>query len=127
MARFNEVVNHPDNGTVDVGPGLRWDNVYNALNGTGVNVVGGRVSGVGVAGFALGGGYSYKTAQYGITLDNIASFELVLPNGTITTVTPESEPDLWFGVRVCCLPVLWLHMIYYLASSRVDSITLSVE
>jgi FAD/FMN-containing dehydrogenase len=37
--------------------------------------------------------------QYGLTIDNMAAFELVLPNGTITTVTESSE-DLWFALRV---------------------------
>lgn len=31
-------------------------------------------------------------------MDNIAAFELVLPNGTVTTVTEEDE-DLWFALR----------------------------
>ena len=44
-------------------------------------------------------GYSWKTNQYGLTIDNIESFELVLPNGTIETVTSKNE-DLWFGLRV---------------------------
>jgi FAD/FMN-containing dehydrogenase len=44
-------------------------------------------------------GYSFKTSQYGLTVDNIARFELVLPNGTITNVTSNDE-DLWFGLRV---------------------------
>ena len=56
MSRFNETkVNYKD-GTVEVGPGLTWDKVYTALNSTGVNVIGGRVPGVGVAGLTLGGG-----------------------------------------------------------------------
>ena len=44
-------------------------------------------------------GYSFKTNQYGLTVDNIARFEIVLPNGSITSVTSEDE-DLWFGLRV---------------------------
>jgi FAD/FMN-containing dehydrogenase len=44
-------------------------------------------------------GYSFKTSQYGLTVDNIVRFELVLPNGTITNVTSKDE-DLWFGLRV---------------------------
>jgi FAD/FMN-containing dehydrogenase len=56
MTRFNQVFVNEADSTVEVGAGLTWDSVYQALNGTGLNVVGGRVSGVGVAGFALGGG-----------------------------------------------------------------------
>jgi len=44
-------------------------------------------------------GYSFKTSQYGLTVDNIARYELVLPNGIITSVTSKDE-DLWFGLRV---------------------------
>ena len=44
-------------------------------------------------------GYSYKSSQYGLTVDNIAEYELVLPNGTVTYVTSKDK-DLWFGLRV---------------------------
>lgn len=58
MARFNGVTYNSDSQTVDIGTGLIWDDVYSALEPYGVNVVGGRVTGVGVAGFTLGGGKS---------------------------------------------------------------------
>jgi hypothetical protein len=44
-------------------------------------------------------GYSYKSSQYGMTVDNIAGYELVLPNGTVKYVTSKDK-DLWFGLRV---------------------------
>lgn len=47
MTRFNNVTLSDDKSSVDVGAGLVWDAVYEALDGTGVNIVGGRVSGVG--------------------------------------------------------------------------------
>ena len=56
MARFNKTKVNLEDGTVEVGPGLTWAQVYAALNSTGVNVVGGRLASVGVAGFTLGGG-----------------------------------------------------------------------
>lgn len=56
MYRFSEVNYDPDNNVAEVGAGLIWDDVYAALEPYAVNVVGGRVSGVGVAGFTLGGG-----------------------------------------------------------------------
>jgi len=42
-------------------------------------------------------GYSYKSNQYGLAIDNVAGYELVLPNGTIKHVTPthqEKPPTL---------------------------------
>ena len=56
MARFNEVVYDSSSSTVQVGTGLIWDEVYAELEQHEVIVIGGRVSGVGVAGFSLGGG-----------------------------------------------------------------------
>jgi len=56
MIRFNETNVDTTCGTVEVGAGLTWDQVYAALEPTGVNVVGGRIPGVGVAGLTLGGG-----------------------------------------------------------------------
>lgn len=56
MYRFSEVNYDATAQTVDVGSGLIWDDVYAALAPHNVNVVGGRVTGVGVAGFTLGGG-----------------------------------------------------------------------
>ena len=43
--------------------------MYAALEKHNVNVVGGRVTGVGVGGFVLGGGYSWLSNQYGFVLD----------------------------------------------------------
>ncbi|KAH9990421.1 FAD-binding domain-containing protein [Russula vinacea] len=98
MSRFNETKLSLTSGTVEVGAGLTWDQVYEVLEPTGVNVVGGRVSGIGVAGLTLGGGYSYLSSQHGLTLDNVAGYELVLPNGTVSIVTSDDD-DLWFGLR----------------------------
>ena len=44
-------------------------------------------------------GYSFQTNRYGLTIDNIVGYELVLPNGTVMNLTPEND-DLWFGLRV---------------------------
>lgn len=121
MSRFSEVTYDAKKQTVVVGAGLVWDDVYAALAPHGVTVVGARVSGVGVAGFALGGGqypslvwrlylfanimclcagYSWKTNQYGLTLDTIVAYELVKTNGQVVQVTAQSDPDLFFALRV---------------------------
>ena len=56
LSRFNETKVNITSGTVEVGAGLTWDQVYVALEPTAVNVIGGRIPGVGVAGLTLGGG-----------------------------------------------------------------------
>ncbi|TEY82791.1 hypothetical protein BOTCAL_0027g00290 [Botryotinia calthae] len=98
LARLTQVTLSEDLSTVELGTGNHWTDVYSALDGTGVNVVGGRVIGPGVGGFSLGGGYSWLTNQYGLTCDTVVSFNLVLPNGTITKVD-SSNPDLFFALK----------------------------
>jgi hypothetical protein len=44
-------------------------------------------------------GYSFKSSQYGLAVDNVVGYELVLPNGTVINVT-SNDVDLWFGLRV---------------------------
>ena len=98
MTRFNRTVYNETTSTAIIGTGQIWDEVYATLAPYNVNVVGGRVTGVGVAGFTLGGGYSWISNQYGLTIDNVVSYELVLPNGTVTTVT-SANPDLFFALK----------------------------
>lgn len=76
MSRFTQVTYHKDNQTVDLGAGQRWLAVYEALSPYNVTVVGGRVNSVGVAGLILGGGYSWKSSQYGLSIDNILEYEV---------------------------------------------------
>ena len=76
MRRFNKVIYHPNDKTVDVGAGLIWDEVYAALDPLNVTVTGGRLSGIGVAGLTLGCGYSYKTNQYGLAVDNMVEYQV---------------------------------------------------
>jgi len=117
LARLNQVTLSGDKNTVEIGTGLvstlcvshvwpdidcesmqRWTEVYDALDGSGVNVVGGRVIGPGVGGFTLGGGYSWLTDQYGLTCDTVEAFNLVLPNGSISKVD-SSQADLFFALK----------------------------
>ncbi|KAM3422292.1 hypothetical protein BST61_g2651 [Cercospora zeina] len=98
LQNLNEISLSQNGSTARIGFGNKWLDVYKKLEGSGRNVVGGRVPGPGVGGFTLGGGYSWKTNLYGLTIDTVKSFTLVCPNGTITTVD-QSRPDLFFALR----------------------------
>lgn len=100
MKGFQQVKLSSDKSYVDIGSGNIWDNVYQTLEGTGVNIVGGRVTGVGVGGFLTGGGgYSWKTNQYGLTVDTLQQADMVLPNGTLTTASATQNPDLFWAIK----------------------------
>jgi hypothetical protein len=59
MTRFNETRVNSMTRTVDVGAGLIWDQVYETLEPTGLNVVGGRIPNVGVLRFTCHDNYYY--------------------------------------------------------------------
>ncbi|KAM7192112.1 hypothetical protein V8F33_008537 [Rhypophila sp. PSN 637] len=99
MERMNQIILSADKKTVEVGFGNLWVDVYKAIESAGVNVVGGRVPGPGVGGFTLGGGYSWKTNQYGLTVDTVLSFDVVLPNGTFTRASASQNPDLFWALK----------------------------
>lgn len=68
LISFNEnlssVKRSDDGESFEVGAGARWGDVYKVGAETNQVAVGGRLSNIGVAGFTLGGGLSYYSAQY---------------------------------------------------------------
>ncbi|KAN0132341.1 FAD-binding domain containing protein [Lactarius tabidus] len=105
LARFNNITVDSIAGTVELGSVLTWDQIYTALDPTGVNDIGARLPGVGIAGVTLGGGERLSShssigcrSMILLSVDNVVSNDLVLPNGTITPVT-SNNTDLWFALR----------------------------
>ncbi|KAG1864797.1 FAD dependent oxidoreductase [Suillus subluteus] len=96
---FSQVIYDSNAQTVTIGMGLIWDDVYSQLQQYNVTVIGAKTTGVGIGGIVLGGGYSYLSNQYGLSVDNIVSFELVMPNDTVANITSSSSPDLFYGLR----------------------------
>ena len=90
MYRFSEVTYDEATENVVVGAGNVWDNVYATLEPLGRMVVGGRVSGVGVAGFTLGGGMCCELAFY---RKNLTLFEVTpgRPTSTASPLTPSKR------------------------------------
>ncbi|CAI7596704.1 unnamed protein product [Penicillium glandicola] len=81
--------------TAIIGPGLKWEEAQKGLAGTGRTIVGGRMGGVGVGGYMLGGGMSFLSTQYGWAANNVQDYEVVLANGTIVHATETENPDLF--------------------------------
>ena len=54
--------------------------------------------GPGVGGVSLGGGYAWQTNEHGLICDNVVEFNIVLPNGVITTVD-SSQTELFFALK----------------------------
>src|SRR5262245_5934086 len=59
----------------------------------------GTVSHTGVGGLTLGGGFGRVARRFGLALDNVRSAEIVTANGEILRVSPQENPELYWGVH----------------------------
>ncbi|KAH0433394.1 FAD binding domain protein [Colletotrichum camelliae] len=85
---------------VQLGPGLRWGEVYNALEPYDLAVAGGRVAPVGVPGLLLAGGIGFYSNKYGFSADTVSSYEVVLADGRIVNATASNEyGDLFWALK----------------------------
>ncbi|KAJ5121031.1 FAD linked oxidase N-terminal [Penicillium bovifimosum] len=96
---LDQVDYNPKDHTAIIGPGLTWEEAQKGLDGTGRTIVGGRMGGVGVGGYMLGGGMSFLSTQYGWAANNVIDFEVVLANGTIVHATETQHPDLFMSLK----------------------------
>lgn len=85
--------------TAIIGAGCRLGDIYATLGSKGVCVPGGSCPSVGIGGLTLGGGIGVLTRLHGLTCDSLLSADIVLPDGTLKTVSEESDPDLYWGLR----------------------------
>lgn len=84
---------------MDVGPGNNWYDVYSALEPYGRVCIGGRMKTIGVPGLSLIGGFHYFNNKYGYAMDNVISYDIVLGNGTLITVTRSAYSDLFWALK----------------------------
>ncbi|GLB13082.1 hypothetical protein AtubIFM61612_000481 [Aspergillus tubingensis] len=89
LSKFDHVKLSEDKSTADVGLGLRWLDVYKALDPYGLAVAGGRIPTVGVPGLLLGGGISFQNSQYGV----------VLADSSIVNANAQENPDLFWALK----------------------------
>jgi FAD/FMN-containing dehydrogenase len=88
----------PSERTATVQGGCTWGDVDHATHAFGLATVGGVLSTTGM-GLALGGGIGYLSRQYGLSVDNILSADLVLADGSFVTADEEENSDLFWAIR----------------------------
>jgi hypothetical protein len=90
---------------VHVEMGARWNDVYLYLmsSGSGLIPIGGGCPTVGIPGFMLGGGFSFVSRSYGMSIDNLISIGIVTADGEFRRVSENSKSkhdrDLFWACR----------------------------
>ena len=85
--------------TVVAGGGCTWGDVDHATHAFGMATPSGIISTTGVGGLTLGGGIGHFTRQFGLTIDNLLSVDMVLADGSFVTANADQNQDLFWAVR----------------------------
>lgn len=85
--------------TATVGPGCTFDLLNKTLDKMGLHVPGGECPDVCVAGYVQGGGYGFTSVTFGMSCDNVISFEVMLADGSIVMASESVNYDLWWALR----------------------------
>jgi FAD/FMN-containing dehydrogenase len=79
--------------------GVRLGDLDRATQPHGLAVPAGIVTTTGLAGLTLGGGIGWLMRKYGLTIDQLASVQVVTAGGELVTASEEENADLFWGVR----------------------------
>jgi hypothetical protein len=83
-----------------VGAGVTVQEVYRAAEAQDTTVQGGICESVGWAGgYLQGGGHNPLAGFYGMAVDSVLAFQVVLPSGLFVTASETSYPDLFWALR----------------------------
>lgn len=89
----------PEAKTVHVEAGCTWGEVDRETHAFGLATVSGIISTTGVGGLTLGGGHGYLSRNYGLTIDNLLSAEVVLADGRLVHASHKENADLFWALR----------------------------
>ncbi|RVA23448.1 FAD-binding oxidoreductase, partial [Mesorhizobium sp. M7A.F.Ca.CA.004.11.2.1] len=82
-----------------VGPGATLADVDKETQAFGLVVPTGINSTTGISGLTLGGGFGWITRKFGLTIDNLASADVVTADGKLLRASKTENPDLFWALR----------------------------
>ena len=96
---MNNVVINPVAQTACVESGVQWGAVLEAAQDYGLAPLLGSSPTVGAVGYTLGGGLGWLGRKYGLSADNVVSFELVTVDGERRYASAQENSELFWGLR----------------------------
>ncbi|MCL7417105.1 MAG: FAD-binding oxidoreductase [Halalkalicoccus sp.] len=99
LSAMNGVRVDPEARTVRAEGGATLGDVDHETQLFGLATALGAVSQTGIAGLTLNGGYGHLSRQYGLSLDNLLSVDIVTADGAVRTASAEGNADLFWAVR----------------------------
>jgi UDP-N-acetylenolpyruvoylglucosamine reductase len=88
----------PNEQLATVQGGCTWGDVDHATHAFGLATTAGVLSTTGM-GLTLGGGIGYLAREYGLSVDNLVSADVVLADGSFVTASEVENSDLFWAIR----------------------------
>jgi FAD/FMN-containing dehydrogenase len=99
LSGMRQVTVDPANNTARAEGGATWADFNDATHAHGLATTGGIISTTGVGGLTLGGGIGYLSRGFGLSLDNLASAEVVTADGRTLAASERENEDLFWALR----------------------------
>jgi FAD/FMN-containing dehydrogenase len=99
LSSMRAVFVDPAKGTARVQGGATLGDLDRETHAFGLAVPAGVVSRTGIAGLTLGGGVGWLVRKYGLTCDNVLSFEIATAGGKLLTASADENTDLFWALR----------------------------
>ncbi|KAI1162265.1 Glucooligosaccharide oxidase [Nemania serpens] len=99
LSNLDSIQIDADAATVTVGGGVTIGDIIPPLYKAGFQLQTGSCSRVGMVGATLGAGVSRLQGLHGLIIDALLSVRLVTADGSLITVSADSNPDLFWGLR----------------------------
>ena len=95
LSSMKAVVVNPQDRSARAEPGVKLGELIDATQAYGLGVTTGTASDTGIAGLTLGGGLGFLMGKFGLTCDNVRSFEVVTADGRLVRADANDNPDLY--------------------------------